>query len=52
MKVVRAHKGKLSFRCQVRGRDSHFGLAHLGVNAVEGAAETVGYLIEYGQTLS
>lgn len=44
MKVVRAHKGKLSFRCHVRGHESHSGLAHLGVNAVEAAAETVAYL--------
>ena len=44
MRVVRAHKGKLSYRCEVRGLESHSGLAHLGVNAVEAAAETIAYL--------
>ncbi|MDH3690424.1 MAG: acetylornithine deacetylase [Gammaproteobacteria bacterium] len=44
MGVVRAHKGKLSQRCHVRGLECHSGLAHLGVNAVEAAAEVVAYL--------
>ena len=44
MEVVRAHKGKVSFRCHVHGRESHSGLAHLGVNAVEAAAEAVAFL--------
>ena len=44
MKVARAHKGKLSMRCQVRGLEGHSGLTHLGVNAVEAAAETIAYL--------
>ncbi|HSS65056.1 MAG TPA: acetylornithine deacetylase [Gammaproteobacteria bacterium] len=44
MKVVRAHKGKLSYRCQVSGLESHSGMAHLGVNAVEAAAEVIAYL--------
>jgi len=44
MKVVRAHKGKLSYRCQVRGFEAHSSLAHVGVNAVEAAAEAVAYL--------
>ncbi len=44
MKVVRAHKGKLSMRCHVRGHESHSGLTHRGVNAVEAAAETIAYL--------
>lgn len=38
MKVVRAHKGKLSFRCHVRGFEAHSSLASHGVNAVEMAA--------------
>ncbi|MFN0042332.1 MAG: acetylornithine deacetylase [Alphaproteobacteria bacterium] len=38
MKVVRAHKGKLSFRCHVRGFEAHSSLAPHGVNAVEMAA--------------
>lgn len=44
MKVILAHKGKLSLRCLVRGLECHSGLAHRGVNAVEAAAETVAYL--------
>ena len=44
MIVVRGHKGKLSLRCRVQGHESHSGLAHLGVNAVEAAAEVVAYL--------
>lgn len=44
MRVIRGHKGKLSQRCRVRGLECHSGLTHLGVNAVEAAAETIGYL--------
>ena len=44
MKVVRAHKGKLSYRCHVRGFETHSSLAHQGVNAVEAAAEAIAYL--------
>ena len=44
MKVVRAHKGKLSYRCHVRGFEAHSSLSHIGVNAVEAAAEAVAYL--------
>ncbi len=44
MKVVRAHKGKLSYRCHVRGFEAHSSLSHVGVNAVEAAAEAVAYL--------
>jgi len=44
MRVIRGHKGKLSMRCNVRGRESHSGLAHKGVNAVEAAAELVAFL--------
>ena len=41
MKVVRAHKGKKSWRCRVRGLESHSALAPRGVNAVEAAAELI-----------
>ena len=44
MQVVRAHKGKRSYRAHVRGLESHSGMAHLGVNAVEAAAEAIAYL--------
>ena len=44
MKVVRAHKGKLSYRCHVRGHEAHSSLSHIGVNAGEAAAEAVSFL--------
>lgn len=44
MQVIRSHKGKLSMRCHVHGLESHSGLAHRGVNAVEAAAETIARL--------
>ena len=44
MQVVRAHKGKLSYRAHVSGLEAHSGMAHLGVNAVEAAAEAIAFL--------
>ncbi len=44
LRIVRAHKGKLSNRCTVRGLEYHSGMTHKGVNAVEAAAETIAYL--------
>ena len=44
MQIIRAHKGKLSYRCRVRGLEAHSGMAHIGVNAVEAAAEAIAYL--------
>jgi len=44
MQPVIAHKGKISLRCTVRGLESHSALTHLGVNAVEAAAEIIAYL--------
>ena len=44
MRVVRAHKGKLSYRAHVDGLEAHSGMAHLGVNAVEAAAEAIAFL--------
>src|SRR5262249_24175961 len=35
MKVVRAHKGKHSYRCKVRGFEAHSSLTPNGVNAIE-----------------
>jgi acetylornithine deacetylase len=49
MEVVRAHKGKLSYRCHVRGFECHSSLAPRGVNAVEYAAETIAYLARMGR---
>ncbi len=49
MKVVRAHKGKLSFRCQVRGYECHSSLAPRGVNAIHYAAEIIAQLLRMGR---
>jgi acetylornithine deacetylase len=49
MQVIRAHKGKLSYRCHVRGFECHSSLAPKGVNAVEYAAEIVAYLTRMGR---
>lgn len=44
MRPVIAHKGKLSYRCTVRGLSCHSAYAPHGVNAVEAAAEAVAFL--------
>lgn len=44
MTPVIAHKGKLTVRCEVHGHETHSALTHLGVNAVEAAAEIVAHL--------
>jgi acetylornithine deacetylase len=44
MQPVTGHKGKRSFRCRVHGFECHSALAHLGVNAIEVAAELVALL--------
>ncbi len=44
MRPVTGHKGKRSFRCQVHGFECHSALTHLGVNAIEAAAEMVAHL--------
>jgi acetylornithine deacetylase len=44
MRPVIAHKGKLGFRCTVRGLSCHSAYAPHGVNAVEAAAEAIAYL--------
>jgi len=49
MEVVRAHKGKLSYRCHVRGFECHSSLAPHGVNAVQYAAELVVFLTDMGR---
>ena len=49
MAVVRAHKGKISRRCTIHGLESHSGLAHRGVNAVEAAAEIIAILKKYAR---
>ena len=44
MVPVIAHKGKMSYRCTVRGSAGHSAYAPHGVNAVEYAAEAVAFL--------
>lgn len=44
MELVIAHKGKRSYRCRVRGFETHSALTPRGVNAVEIACEIVTYL--------
>jgi acetylornithine deacetylase len=49
MKVVIAHKGKLSVRCHVRGFEAHSSLAPSAVNAIEYAAELILFLRKMGE---
>jgi len=44
MQLVVAHKGKMSWRCRVRGHEAHSSLTPYGVNAVEIACAIVGYI--------
>jgi acetylornithine deacetylase len=44
MRVIRAHKGKLSARAHVHGLECHSSLAPKGVNAIQYAAETITYI--------
>jgi acetylornithine deacetylase len=44
MRLVVAHKGKVSWRCRVRGREAHSSLTPQGVNAVQVACEIVAYI--------
>ncbi len=44
MKVMVAHKGKKSVRCNVHGFECHSSLAPTGVNAIEYAAEVIAHL--------
>ena len=41
MRVANGHKGKAGYVCTVTGRASHAALNHLGVNAIEIAAEII-----------
>jgi len=44
MQLVVAHKGKMSWRCRVRGHEAHSSLTPQGVNAVEIACAIVGFI--------
>lgn len=52
MKVIRAHKGKLSVRARVRGFECHSSLAPKGVNAIQYAAEAIAYLNRMGKRIA
>ena len=52
MKVIRAHKGKLSIRAHVRGFECHSSLAPRGVNAIQYAAEFIARLNRMGRRLA
>jgi acetylornithine deacetylase len=44
MQLVVAHKGKMSWRCRVRGHEAHSSLTPRGVNAVQIACEIVAHI--------
>lgn len=44
MKVVRGHKGKIGCHVTVQGLEAHTGVPHIGVNAIEAAAEAIACL--------
>ncbi|MFC4351576.1 acetylornithine deacetylase [Fodinicurvata halophila] len=49
MHVVNAHKGRLGFKCHVRGHECHSSLAPQGVNAIQYAARLINRLVEMGR---
>ncbi|HEY2818717.1 MAG TPA: M20/M25/M40 family metallo-hydrolase, partial [Casimicrobiaceae bacterium] len=51
MQLVVAHKGKMSWRCRVRGHEAHSSLTPQGVNAVEIACAIVGYIGKHAAQL-
>ena len=51
MHVVNAHKGKLAQRVRVSGLEAHSGLPHLGINAVDYAAELIVFIRKLAQEL-
>jgi acetylornithine deacetylase len=52
MKVIRAHKGKISVRAHVRGFECHSSLAPRGVNAIQYAARAIAELVRMGDKLA
>lgn len=44
LRVARAHKGHLTMRLTFRGRSSHSGYPHLGINAIEPAGAVIAAL--------
>ena len=52
MQVVNAHKGKLAQRVTVTGLEAHSSLPHIGVNAVDYAAELIVYIRKMAKELA
>jgi acetylornithine deacetylase len=52
MRVVDAHKGIDAFVTDVRGREAHSSMPHLGVNAISVAAQLIGELARIGDALA
>ena len=46
MQLVVAHKGKMGWRCRIRGREAHSSLTPRGVNAVQIGCEIVAYIAQ------
>jgi acetylornithine deacetylase len=44
MQAIVAHKGKRDFCCRVRGREAHSSLTPTAVNAIEYAAQIIGFI--------
>jgi acetylornithine deacetylase len=44
MRAIVAHKGKVDMCCRVRGREAHSSLTPTGVNAIEYAAQLIGFI--------
>jgi len=44
MQAIVAHKGKRDFCCKVRGREAHSSLTPTAVNAIEYAAQIIGFI--------
>ena len=51
MGIVCAHKGRRTTRVRVRGLEAHSGVPHLGVNAIEAAAEVIAFFKRVGRRL-
>ncbi|MBW0004235.1 MAG: acetylornithine deacetylase [Hyphomicrobiales bacterium] len=51
MGIVCAHKGRRTTRVRVRGLEAHTGVPHLGVNAIEAAAEVIAFFKQVGRRL-
>jgi acetylornithine deacetylase len=51
MQPIIAHKGKRAYRCCVKGQAAHSSSPHLGINAIEFAAELIVHIRRLGNKL-